>query len=161
MTGKFECLTTVRHILCFGNPLHGDDGFGPAVYQRLAALPLPDDLRLVDAGTPGLAALALFQGCDEVIIVDALAASGEPGRLSQPSPETIAAEAALPGHGIGVGYLLQAVAALAESVPRIRILAVEVSAVTPFRPGLSEPVASAVEKAVSVLSEYFDPTRHG
>ena len=26
------------HVICFGNELHGDDGFGPAVHARLADL---------------------------------------------------------------------------------------------------------------------------
>ncbi len=147
----------MRHILCFGNLLHGDDGFGPAVYQRLSALPLPNDLRLFDAGTPGLAALALFQDCDEVIIIDALAPGVAPGRLNHLSPETIFAEASLPGHGVGVGYLLQALAALPEQAPRIRIIAVEASEVTPFQPGLSESVARAVEGTVMLLNAYFEP----
>jgi hydrogenase maturation protease len=106
---------TMRHILCFGNPLHGDDGFGPAVHERLAELPLPKTLRLFDAGTPGLAALALFHDCDEAIVVDALAPGDAPGRLSQPAPgRAIAMEDVLPGHGVGVGYLLRALAALPE-----------------------------------------------
>ena len=145
----------MRQILCFGNPLHGDDGFGSAVYQRLADLPLPDGLRLVDAGTPGLAALALFQDCDEIIIVDALAPGGVPGRIRHLMPETIELESSLPGHGIGVGYLLRALAALPERTPRIRIIAVETSAVTPFQPGLSDPVARAVDEAVALLRGYF------
>jgi len=150
----------MRHIICFGNPLHGDDGFGPAVYQRLALLPLPEDLRLVEAGTPGLAALALFEGCDDVIIVDALMPGGVPGQLTRPPLETVEAETSLPGHGVGVGYLLQALAIQPKSLPRIQIIAVETSAVALFRPGLSEPVARAVEEAVSLLSKYFQLNSH-
>ena len=146
----------MRHILCFGNPLHADDGFGHAVYQRLAALPLPSDLRLFDAGTPGLSALGLFQGCDEVIIIDALAPGGVPGRLSQLMPESIAVESVLPGHAIGVGYLLQALAALSEPIPALRIIAVETAVVCAFQPGLSVPVANAVSQAVALLMPYFD-----
>lgn len=145
----------MRHIVCFGNPLHGDDGFGHAVYQKLALLPLPGDLRLFDAGTPGLAALALFQDCDEVFIVDACRSGGEPGRLSQPEPETVMAETSLAGHGIGVGYLLQALAALPETMPRIRIIAAETATVTAFRPGLSAALLNAVDEAVALLSPYF------
>jgi hydrogenase maturation protease len=152
---------TLRHILCFGNPLHGDDGFGPAVYQRLAALPLPPDLRLIEAGTPGLAALPLFEGCDEVVIVDALAPGETPGRVSQLASEDVMSEAALAGHGVGVGYLLQAVNALLERPPAIRILAAEAASVTPFRPGLSESVAGAVEETVTRLSVYFGRDGHG
>lgn len=151
----------MRQILCFGNPLHGDDGFGPAVYQGLAALPLPDNLRLIDAGATGLAALGLFQDCDEIIIVDALAPGGTPGRLRHLSAESIAAETSASGHGIGVGYLLRAVAAVSEQTPRIRIIAVETLAVTPFRPGLSEPVAAAVNQVIRLLSTYFERDSHG
>ena len=151
----------MRQILCFGNPLHGDDGFGPAVYEKLAPRLLPDDLRLIEAGAPGLAALALFQDCDEVIIVDAMAPGGVAGRLRHLSPETVTAEDSLPGHGIGVGYLLRALAALPEQTPRIRIIAVETSALTPFQPGLSEPVARAVDEAVRLLKPYFEPSGHG
>lgn len=150
----------MRHILCFGNPLHGDDGFGHAVYQRLAALPLPGDLRLFDAGTAGLGALPLFQNCDEAILVDAGALGMEPGRLSQPLPETIMAEASLAAHGAGVGFLLQALAALPEPAPHIRIIAVEIAVATPFQPGLSAAVGRGVEQAVALLSPYFQITNH-
>lgn len=146
----------MRHILCFGNPLHGDDGFGAAVYQKLAMLTLPPDLRLFDAGAPGLSALGLFQNCDEAIIVDALAPGGMPGRLCQPLPESIVAETPLAGHGIGVGFMLQALAALPEPAPQLRIIAVETGEVSAFRPGLSKPVAKAVDEAVALLRVYFN-----
>ncbi|CCE25380.1 MULTISPECIES: hydrogenase maturation protease [Methylotuvimicrobium] len=143
------------HIVCFGNPLHGDDGFGPAVYQRLAALPLPDNVRVFDAGTPGLAALALFQGCHEVMVVDAVASGGIPGKLSRLSPNVVTAEITLPGHGIGVGYLLKAVAALPDC-PRIEIIAAEILGAAPFRPGLSKPVRQAVDDAFVLLEKYAE-----
>lgn len=150
----------MRHIICFGNPLHGDDGFGHAVYQRLAALPAPADLRLFDAGTPGLSALALFRGCDETIIVDARISGAEPGSLSHPSPQTLIAEATLSSHGAGVGYLLRALEALPEPMPKISILAAEISTATSFQWALSSPVASAVDKAVAILSCYFHANGH-
>lgn len=151
----------MRHIICFGNPLHGDDGFGPAVYQRLASFPLPRGVRLFDCGTAGLGALAAFEACDEAVIVDALAPAGAPGRLSYPSPKTISLESAVPGHGSGLGYLLRVLASQPEPAPKLRILAAEASIVAPFQPGLSEPVAKAVEEAVAALSGYLGPNRHG
>lgn len=151
----------MRHIVCFGNPLHGDDGFGPAVYQRLASLPLPEGLRLFDAGTPGLAALTAFEGCDEAIIVDAVAPAGAPGRISYPPPEAISIESSLPGHGMGVGYVLRALTAQPGPTPRIRIIAAEVSRATLFQPGLSEPMARAVDEAVAILRAYFGPNSDG
>lgn len=150
----------VRHIICFGNPLHGDDGFGPAVYQRLVIQPLPTDLRLFDAGTPGLAALTLFDDCDEAIIVDALASGGSPGQVTEIAAETAMSETSLSGHGVGVGFLLQALAAQPGPAPRIRIIAAEAMRVMPFQPGLSEPMDRAVEEAVALLSAYFEPHVH-
>jgi len=150
----------MRHILCFGNPLHGDDGFGPAVYRRLAQLPLADSVRLFDAGTPGLAALALFRDCGEAIIVDALAPAGQPGRLVELAAAEIPPEPTAAGHGHGVGYLLAALAVMPEPAPILRIVAAEAAAVEPFRPGLSAPIAAAVERAVALLSVYFAPQHH-
>ena len=150
----------MRHIICFGNPLHGDDGFGPAVYQRLAALPLPDDVRIFDAGASGPAALALFEDCDEAIIVDAMASGAAPGQIAELPPDAAFIECRVSGHGAGVGYLLQALAARTEPTPRIRIIAAEAVRVAPFQPGLSEPVINAVEEAFALLSSYFARNGH-
>jgi hydrogenase maturation protease len=151
----------MRHILCFGNPLHGDDGFGPAVYQKLTSIALPNDISLIDAGTPGVAALGLFQGCDEAIIVDVLPPCDAPGRLCELSPDSIMPEASLTGHGMGVGYLLQALSVLPEAPPRIRIFAVEAVEITAFRPGLSAPVLNAVDAAVTRLLNYLKAPCYG
>lgn len=152
---------TLRHIICFGNPLHGDDGFGPAVYQRLSRLPRPHGLRLTDAGVPGLAALALFQDCAEAVIVDALAPADAPGRIRRLAARSLAAESSVAGHGFGVGYLLRALNALPEPPPRIEIIAVEASVVTPFQPFLSAPVARAVDEVATLLSPYFGANGYG
>lgn len=149
----------MRHLICFGNDLHGDDGFGGAVCRHLAALPLPADVRVFEAGTRGLDALVLFEGCDEAILVDASEPAGRPGRLSFPTFDTLAEESTLPGHGAGVGYLLRALAALGP-LPRLRIVAAEAAALTPFRPGLSTPVASAVEETVALLGDWLERAEH-
>lgn len=141
----------MRHVICFGNELHGDDGYGPAVFRRLSALPLPPDLRPYLAGTRGLDALALFDGCDEAIVVDALAPAGQPGRVCELQPAAIDEEIVLPGHGAGVGYLLRALAALEKPRPALRIVAAEMAAITPFRPGLTPAMEAAVEATVALL----------
>jgi hydrogenase maturation protease len=145
----------MRHILCFGNPLHGDDGFGYAVYQKLTEQPLLGGVRAFDAGTPGLNALPLFQGCSEVIIVDAMAPFGRPGRLCTLSTEMLDSERTLIGHDVGIGFLLQALAALPEEMPKIHIIGVEAEAVNAFRPGLSEAVAGMVDTVVTLLKTQF------
>lgn len=140
----------MRHLIGFGNDLHGDDGFATAVCRRMAELPLPDDVRVFAAGTRGLDALALFEGCDEAIVVDASEPAGQPGRLSFPAAETLAEDSSLPGHGAGVGYLLRALAALGP-MPALRIVAAEAAALTPFHPELSPEMRRAVEETVLLL----------
>jgi hydrogenase maturation protease len=141
----------MRHVVCFGNPLHGDDGFGPAVCARLAAAPLPADVRVFEAGTRGLDALALLTGCREAILVDAQAGR-RPGRLRLFAPEALAGQAqAATGHGEGIGYLLRALAALGEPGPTLRILVAEADELRPFSPGLSPKLAAAADRAARLL----------
>lgn len=146
----------MRHVICFGNELHGDDGFGPAVCRRLAAEPVPAGWRVFEAGSRGLDAIVLFEGCREAIVVDAAAPAGRPGRLSEPRPAEIDESVAAHGHGAGVAYLLRALAALQDAPPRVRIVAAEMATLTPFRPGLSAPVALAVEEAVALLRRQME-----
>jgi len=146
----------MRRILCFGNPLHGDDGLGPAVYARLADLPRSPDLELIEAGTPGLAALPLFEDCDEVLVVDALAPAGAPGRIARLAPERAIAESVPAPHGVGLGYLLQALAALPGRKPKIRILGAQAESHRPFQPGLSPAMERAARRIARRLAPCFE-----
>ena len=62
-----------RHVLCFGNELHGDDGFGIGVYAQLNQLEWPNDVELFNAGIAGLDALRFLQDCRQAVLVDAFA----------------------------------------------------------------------------------------
>jgi hydrogenase maturation protease len=143
-------------ILCFGNPLHGDDGFGAAVFALLSAKPLPDGFEVIEAGTPGPAALSLFEDCDEVLVVDALAPAGSPGRIAWLAAETIVAESAPAPHGMGLGYVLQALAALPGPCPKIRIIGAEAESHRPFQPGLSPAVAQAAAEVAKIARCFGD-----
>lgn len=144
-----------RHIVCFGNPLHGDDGLGPAVYERLAERPLPDDVRVSDAGTAGPAAMALFDGYDRIVVVDASRPAGRPGRVWRPTREAILAEATASGHGVGVGHLLRCLEVTLDPLPAIDFVAVEAEVVEPFRLGLSASVARAVDTVIDLLHREY------
>ena len=78
------------HVICFGNELHGDDGFGPAVHARLAVGPLPAGVRLMRADIAGLAAIGCFEGCGQAIVVDALRGFGPAGSLHALDPADFA-----------------------------------------------------------------------
>jgi coenzyme F420 hydrogenase subunit delta len=73
-------------ILGCGNWLCGDDGFGPAVAERLQAeIKLPDDVCVLDAGTSVREILfdviLSDQRPHKIVIIDAVDCQREPGEL--------------------------------------------------------------------------------
>lgn len=65
-----------------GNIFQGDDAFGIAVIQKLAALSFADSIRVMDVGIRSLdLAFALLDQYDLAILVDATARAGAPGTL--------------------------------------------------------------------------------
>lgn len=150
------CPQARRLLLCFGNELHGDDGFGPAVGRRLAAQPLPPSWQLHQIGTCGLDALALLQDCETAILIDAAAPDGQPGRLRELDAAAVPVEAALAGHGMGLGFVLRALQAGGGTpVPALRILTAEMAAVDMFRMDLSPAVAAAVDPAAARVRDWM------
>lgn len=146
----------MRHVIGFGNQLHGDDGFGPAVCARLQALALAADVRVFDAGTRGIDALALLCACSEAILLDAGAPDGNPGRVTHPDPAALREQLPDPPgtawHAAGLGYLLRAMAAIDAAPPRIRIVSAEAATVAAFAPTLSAPMALAVDAVTALLA---------
>ena len=65
------------HIICFGNALHGDDGFGPTVYTHLGETALPPGVRLFCADTAGVGALALASDAALAALAARVEVSGE------------------------------------------------------------------------------------
>ena len=143
-------------ILCFGNPLHGDDGFGPAVALALRRRLAAGEADIVDCGNRGLDALHYFDNVGHVIVVDALAGS-RPGNVRLLQPREVPVEDHHGGHGAGVGYLLQAVRETIDPAPLIDVIAAEIGPVTTFVPGLSLEVAAAVAETVDLIRHRFVP----
>jgi hydrogenase maturation protease len=83
-------------VIGCGNPNRSDDGVGPAVLRLLAGRALARDaqVRLLDAGTDGLAVMFAARGCRSLIVVDACRSGSDPGavfevpgtELAAPSP---------------------------------------------------------------------------
>lgn len=71
-----------RLVVGLGNPLAGDDGFGPAVVRAMQADARYRGVDVVDAGTDLLAHLESFAAYDEVILVDALLDPARAGEIA-------------------------------------------------------------------------------
>jgi hydrogenase maturation protease len=141
-----------RHIVCFGNEWHGDDGFGIRVYEQLCRLAWPRDVRVFNAGIAGLDALRFLEDCRQAVLVDALIHSGRSGEIRVFRPEDLADCGQPPiGHGAGLAYLLQALRVVREPLPDILIVGAGIEAVKPFAPGLSENMERAVPETVRLI----------
>ena len=141
-------MSGATHVVCFGNALHGDDGFGIHVYRRLQDEALP----IFDAGTAGLDALPCFEGCTRAVIVDALRAGGSVGtvhRLAASDLECCGGEFSL--HDLGIPSLLAALAAVSPAPPEIVVIGAEVGDIGPFTDRLSPPLEAAVSEAVRLV----------
>ncbi len=69
-------------ILGVGNPLLGDDAVGIVAVEQLRARgDLPSGVRLIDGGTDGLGLIPVIEGCQRVIVIDAVEMAQSPGTI--------------------------------------------------------------------------------
>jgi hydrogenase maturation protease len=142
-----------------GNIFLADDGFGPEVARRLAAVrPDPEDVRVVDYGIRGMhLAYDLLDGYDALVIVDAVpSADGRPGALTLLSvgPEDLG-EAELDAHGMSPLAVLSSLGSLGGSLPPTYVLGCCPESLDESM-GLSETVAAVVDEAVAVTDRVVD-----
>jgi hydrogenase maturation protease len=139
-----------------GNVFATDDGFGPEVARRLATLPVPDGVRVVDYGIRGLhLAYDLLDPWDALVLVDAVPDRGAVGTvvLVDVRPDDIGTgtpidAAQLDAHGMDPATVLATLAALGGRLPARTLLVGCQIADTGDGMGLTPPVAAAVEAAV-------------
>jgi hydrogenase maturation protease len=141
-------------IIGVGNTLMGDDGFGIFVAEGLDAETLGQDVRVIVGHTAGMALLEYFLESDVVIVIDAIAASAEPGALFRfhPDEADVMDMRSNNSHGMGVTYLVTS-ARLKGSDPEVVIFAAQVENVNPCDRKLSPAVATAVGRARELIAE--------
>jgi hydrogenase maturation protease len=147
-----------------GNVFRTDDGFGPEVARRLAAVPWPDGVRVVDYGIRGLhLAYDLLDAWDALVLVDALPAPGDPGTVSvlRIGDEHLGPGVSVDAHGMDPATVLASLAALGGSLPAHTVLVGCRVADTGSGMGLTPPVQGAVDEAVrtvrTVVAQVLEP----
>ena len=164
MTPSTERSPQSRRVLVvgFGNVLHGDDGFGVAVLQRLAGHPgLPPGVTLLEVGIGGMSMIhALQDGYDVLLLVDAVDRGGPPGTtyLLEPDVPNLAAvpyaerqDFLADMHLATPARALLLARALDVLPPSVYLLGCQPAAYADLDLGLSDPVAQAVETGVERL----------
>jgi hydrogenase maturation protease len=64
-----------------GNLLLSDDGLGVHAVKALAERNFPEDVQVLDVGTAFLDALPFLETAERIIVIDAIRADGEPGKI--------------------------------------------------------------------------------
>ena len=142
-------------VIGCGNPNRCDDGAGPEVMRALKAGALGDKdpaVRLLDAGTDGMAVMFAARGCQTLILVDACRSGSEPGAVFEvPGPELEQEyERSLNLHDFRWDHALHAGRAIfgAEFPQDIVVMLIEAKTVD-LGIGLTPAVEAAVAKVVA------------
>jgi hydrogenase maturation protease len=144
-------------VVGMGNPDCGDDGVGPLVAEALAARLPPHVETLVRRGD-ALALLEDWAGAETVILVDAAAAIGEPGRIHRIEPAVAPLPAGLsPGstHAFSVADAIALARRLGRLPSRLVIYAVEGCHFDPGAP-MTPAVTAAAGEVVSLVTRELE-----
>jgi hydrogenase maturation protease len=133
-----------------GNVLRGDDGFGPAVIERLGELPAGAEA--VETGIGGVALLQeLLAGCGGLVLVDAVDRGAAAGTLFELRPEVGEAVHAADVHLANPDRVLSMARTMGALPARVRIVGCQPGEVDELGGRLSPAVAAAVEPAVATV----------
>ena len=148
-------------IAGIGNIFMGDDAFGSEVARRLAARSWPENIRVVDFGIRGYdVAYALMDGYDLSILIDATPQGGEPGTVYTIEPDLTqlddmpSGSASVDAHTMSPLHVLSLVKALGGDFRKLLLVGCEpadLGSIEEGKLGLSEPVAAAIDTAISVV----------
>ena len=147
-------ITSQILVAGIGNIFLGDDGFGPEVIRHV---PQPADarVRFVDYGIRGMhLAYDLLDGCEALVLVDALPNRGSPGALHvfEADHEALSAGVGVDAHAMDPAAVFASLAALGGTAPYTIVIGCEVESVDE-EIGLSEAVGAAIPGAVRAVED--------
>lgn len=136
-------------VIGLGNPLRGDDGIGCRAIKELELLAVPEDIDLVDGGSGGMNIITLFEGAEQLLLIDAVDMNLPAGTLVQLSKEQLLAVATETGasdlHSGNLPHLLQFAEALGM-LNQVTFCGVQVASVE-----FEQALSAAVEDVVPLL----------
>lgn len=137
---------------CVGNVLRGDDGFGPAVAERLTDLPA--GVEVVETGIGGIALLQeLLAGCEGLILIDAIDRGERPGTVFVIQPEVLDSEHVADVHLANPERVLTMAKSMGALPERVLIVGCQPAKVDELERKLSPAVARAVDLAAVRVRE--------
>ncbi|KAB2960359.1 MAG: hydrogenase maturation protease, partial [Thermoanaerobaculia bacterium] len=140
-------------VLGIGNVLMGDEGVGVRAAQRLAEMPLGEDIAVLDGGTGGFHLLSHFDAAERLILIDAALDGFPAGTVRVLRPRFLSDfPRALSAHEIGLRDLLET-ATLLGKLPPTELVTVSVRPPLELGLTLSPAVAAAVPEVIARVRE--------
>ncbi len=138
-------------VLGLGNILMGDDGVGPYVIRVLeAAYEIPEEVSVLDLGTPGLDLIPFMAGAEQIVLIDTVRAPGRPGEIRLYDRDEILKDLSRPRlspHDPGVSEALSALELAGEGRKDLLLVGV-----IPERVATGVGLCPAVRAAVAIVA---------
>lgn len=111
-------------IICLGNRLLHEDSAGPAVYDYLRQLELPEEVEIYEGGTAGLNLIPLLEQGGRVIFVDSVSGFTSEGSIVILDQRAIVENVPSPayGHDIGLPHVLSLLPQVTDGMPPHEVL---------------------------------------
>lgn len=140
-------------IQCIGNRYGGDDGFGPAVFDQLQQMELPENVRVTEHWGEGTELMQHWDGVEKVFLIDAAHTGAKPGTIHQfdalkdKIPKNLCIHAT---HRFGVLEAIELARSLGHLPEQLHLIAVEGA---DFSPGgiLTPTVGNAAYRIVDLF----------
>jgi hydrogenase maturation protease len=142
-------------VLGMGNSLRGDDGVGiHALHRLISQYHLAEHVRPIDGGVLGLELLAHLEGCDTLLVLDAIDAGEPPGTVVRLEGKSIpvAIRQKLSMHQAGLLDLLALLEINSAAPPRLVIWGAQPHTVD-WSVDLSPAVASSLDRMVADIAD--------
>ena len=144
-------------IVGCGNPLFGDDGFGPAVIEEMEKLTLPDNVTIQDGGAGAPHFIFNFLNPEvtkKLIVVDIADFNAKPGSISKISGRDLKPGAYIDPHSWdGVDQLCRIKDQIDTTVVLCQPAKAIIKGDADVDMELSEEVKNAIPKAIQVILE--------
>ncbi len=147
-----------------GNVLRADDAFGVEVARRMAKLPLPAGVHLVEIGIAGIALVQeLQEGWDVLVVVDAVDHQRPPGTVLLIEPEVVdvhelswaeRGDLLADMHLATPERVLMLAKAMGILPPTLLMVGCQIADPDAVGQGMTAPVAAAVDIAVREIRRY-------
>jgi hydrogenase maturation protease len=138
-------------VIGIGNLLLRDEGLGVHALRALEQRDLPGEVKLIDGGTDPWSALTALDGCEALIVLDAVVGGKQPGELHRLGLDDVDARgAAMSLHGVTLFHLLRYEQLVGNGFGEVHVLGMEPAEVAPGI-GLSEPCAARLPEFLEAV----------